>query len=174
MINWLLFFPDQQRWVVVTRYTICSIVICLAIISGCYMQYNRSLCEVPIGVSYFHLIFIQIFQLTNALGILLFCLVDTYIHSIPHYANMKKKVFSCFLFIVTILILFASAIIPTLYLEKMRLCSSVPIWVLGVETVVLSSSFVYIAIHIVLFIYHCNLRSQLQTMNIEEVYICIK
>lgn len=73
----------------------------------------------------------------------------------------------------TLLILFASAIIPTLYLEKMRLCSSVPMWVLGVETVVLSSSFVYIAIHIVLFIYHCNLRSQLQTMNIEEVYICI-
>lgn len=99
-----------------------------------------------------------------------FCLVDTWIHTIPHYAKLRRKVVSCLLFIVTIVLLFISGMIPTVFLESTRTCSSIPSFVLGIETITLSFSFVYIAIHLVLFIYHCHVRSQLRTMNIEEVY----
>lgn len=82
---------------------------------------------------------------------------------------MSKKVLGCIAYVTTLVLLFASAIIPTVHLEEMHQCSFLPSTVLAIETVVLATSFIYFSIHIVLIIYHCNLRSQLQTMNIEEV-----
>ena len=64
----------------------------------------------------------QLYLLIEGGSILLFCVADTYVHSVPHYATLWKKIAACTLFIVCFLILAASAIVPTLSLDEYRQC----------------------------------------------------
>lgn len=105
----------------------------------------------------------------TAISLILFCLADYSVHSIKHYAKLSKKIIGCTLFIVTLALLLVSITLPTIHFEEYSACPAIPAWLFLIETVVIGSCYIYIAIHVVLFIYHFNLRTQLDNMNIEEV-----
>lgn len=102
----------------------------------------------------------------------MFCFADYVVHSIKHYAKMSKKILGCSFFIISLVLLVIAITLPTIHFEDYNTCSTFPHWLFLIETVVVASCYIYIAIHVVMFIYHFNLRTQLNTMNIEEVAAC--
>lgn len=103
------------------------------------------------------------------MAIILFCLADIYVHSIKHYAELEKKIFGCILFILALGILVACIIPPTLFINDYVACPTIPASAIAIEYAILSFSYIYVLIHVVLFVYHCNLRTQLANMNIDDV-----
>ena len=68
-----------------------------------------------------------------------------------------------------LLLLVACIIPPTLFITDYVMCPSIPNGAIVIEYAVLSFSYIYVLVHVVLFVYHCNLRTQLANMNIEDV-----
>lgn len=102
-------------------------------------------------------------------ALILFCFADFVVHSIKHYAKLSKKIIGCSFFIASLVLLVIVITLPTIHFEDYSSCATFPHWLFLIETVVVASCYIYIAIHVVMFIYHFNLRTQLNTMNIEEV-----
>lgn len=50
MINWLLFFPDEARWVVVLRFSLVSLVAVLSLFVSIYSFTKDVDCTGTIGV----------------------------------------------------------------------------------------------------------------------------
>lgn len=75
----------------------------------------------------------------------------------------------CSLFVFALLFMVGSIIPPTLFIDSYVQCASIPAFAIVVEYGVLSFSYIYVLIHVVLFVYHCHLRTQLSNMNIDDV-----
>lgn len=50
MINWLLFFPDQPKWIVYLRIIATLFVVLLSLISGIILVLQEIECEGYLGV----------------------------------------------------------------------------------------------------------------------------
>lgn len=50
MINWLLFFPDETRWIVALRFTLVLLVAVLSLFVSIYSFTNKVDCTGTIGV----------------------------------------------------------------------------------------------------------------------------
>ena len=125
MINWLLFFPDQPRWIIICRFVLCSLFACIAFVSGSIVLITGVKCEGNIGVDTLEVVDWQIFQLLNALAIICVCVTDTYVHSIKHFADLSKKVVGCSLFLLSFIFLIASVLPPTFFFESYLSCNDV-------------------------------------------------
>lgn len=50
MINWLLFFPDEARWVVALRFSLVSLVAALSLFVSLYSFIKKVDCTGTVGV----------------------------------------------------------------------------------------------------------------------------
>ena len=51
MINWLLFFPDQSKWIVYLQIIMTSLIVLLSAVSGTILIIQTIECEGYLGVS---------------------------------------------------------------------------------------------------------------------------
>lgn len=121
MINWLLFFPKQTKWTVWVRIVATTLFTLVSVVSGAIIESMNHGCERPLGVLLCEALSAALSPYRRRIDSSV-CVADTYVHSVPHYATLWKKIAACTLFIVCFLILAASAIVPTLSLDEYRQC----------------------------------------------------